>query len=519
MTTDGSMMHWRRSLHGLIVTGVVAALAVLTAIFAFARLSDIFRYLAKSYNEGWYALHVDSVLKGLPLYPPRGGLLTNNYPPLWFYLTAEVSRWTGDIIFAGRIVTALSFGFVGLCIGILVKRITGDVSASIMAALVYFLTMLTNYPYSVAFGDPQMLAHAVIMGALVWYSYNGRSVWRIWLLAFLMTTAMFIKHNPISLPLATGIALLAHNRRTGLHYVLAGAVMALIGLLLCLALFGHAFIDGLISARRYGVRGIVELFSSHLMPQLPLLALGCLGIAVRDRDEWRTLIVSYILLSIGIGMFWSGGSGVGGNIFVDVAIGCAIAAGLLVAHANQGWRKSGCNIRVWAVCAVAVTALCTPGMLYARSMLNIPGWMAHEAALDASTRTIVATIRDYPGRILCEMPSLCYWSGKAIEVDPFNRLEAVLAGRTDRHLLERMIERKEFALILVTRDWPKTLYFPDVLGTIQANYRPINAGDDPAFILLAPRSGGMCPPDTQGCAARPDPTSAGDSDPADRASP
>jgi hypothetical protein len=164
--------------------------------------------------------------------------------------------------------------------------------------------------------------------------------------------------------------------------------------------------------------------------------------------------------------------------------------------------KPACTIRTWSICAIAVAVLCTPGLLQARSLLNVPGWIAHESALDVRTRAIVETIHKHPGRVLCEMPAICYWSGKKIEVDPFNRLEAVIAGRTDKQLLRRMVEERAFALILVTRDWPQTIYFPDIVEAVQAHYRPTNASDDPAFIILAPRSGGICPPDSPECVVR-----------------
>ncbi len=502
MAADNSSDDRFRSLHSIVVVGVLAILALLTALLSVGRLSGMFKYLAKSYNEGWYALHVDTILTGLPLYPPRGGLVMNNYPPLWFYVTAEVTRWTDDIVFASRIITAVSFALIGLFIGIFVHRITRDRTAALTACLIFLLSMLIGFPYSVGFGDPQMLAHAVMLGGLAWHAGAPRSVRRVWILAFIMTTALFMKHNPVSLPMAVGISLLVQDRKIGLHYVTAGVGSALAGLLVCYALFGYPFVDGLLSARRYGARAIVDLFFANLMPLLPLLTLGCLGIAIRARDEWTTLIVSYLALATALGLLWSGGSGVSANIFIDVVIGCAMAAGLLVAHAGEGWTKPVRIVRTWSVCAIAVAVLCTPGLLSARSLLNVPGWIAHESALDVRTRAIVETIHNHPGRVLCEMPAICYWSGKKIEVDPFNRLEAVIAGRTDKQLLRRMVEERAFALILVTRHWPETIYFPDIVEAVQTNYRPTNASDDPEFIILAPRSGGICPPDSPECAIK-----------------
>ena len=64
MAADNSSDDRFRSLHPIVVVGVLAILALLTALLSIARLSSMFKYLAKSYNEGWYALHVDTISTG-----------------------------------------------------------------------------------------------------------------------------------------------------------------------------------------------------------------------------------------------------------------------------------------------------------------------------------------------------------------------------------------------------------------------------------------------------------------------
>src|ERR1043166_288764 len=59
-------------------------------------------------SEGWNAGHVLRMLQGLPLYPPPDELVTNNYPPLYFYLMAGIKLLGGDLILAGRAICTLS---------------------------------------------------------------------------------------------------------------------------------------------------------------------------------------------------------------------------------------------------------------------------------------------------------------------------------------------------------------------------------------------------------------------------
>ena len=63
-------------------------------------------------NEGWNAYHAAAAMAGAPLYPGAQSTMINNYPPLSFYLAGALGRVLGDNIFAGRIVSLLSFFFV-----------------------------------------------------------------------------------------------------------------------------------------------------------------------------------------------------------------------------------------------------------------------------------------------------------------------------------------------------------------------------------------------------------------------
>jgi len=67
-----------------------------------------------NYNEGWNAYHAAQAMSGTPLYPPADSLLSNNYPPLSFYIVGIAGRVVGDNVIAGRLVAFASFLTVGL---------------------------------------------------------------------------------------------------------------------------------------------------------------------------------------------------------------------------------------------------------------------------------------------------------------------------------------------------------------------------------------------------------------------
>src|SRR3974390_3246372 len=70
---------------------LIVSLVLLTVLAVLSALGPLYRaqFLAEvDVNEGWNAYHVDAILHGLPLYPSPDLLITNNYPPLYYYLLA-----------------------------------------------------------------------------------------------------------------------------------------------------------------------------------------------------------------------------------------------------------------------------------------------------------------------------------------------------------------------------------------------------------------------------------------------
>lgn len=147
-------------------------------------------------NEGWMAAHVLRLLAGGPLYPQPSSLLVNNYPPLSFYAIAVLTPLTGDAVIAGRLLAFAAF--LAAC-GLLLMvglRMGARAAAAGLGALFFALTLLTASDY-VGIADPQMLGHAIQLGALL-ILLRGR----IAAAALLLAASLFVKHNLVALPLA-----------------------------------------------------------------------------------------------------------------------------------------------------------------------------------------------------------------------------------------------------------------------------------------------------------------------------
>jgi len=71
----------------------------------------------------------------MPLYPSADQLITNNYPPLSFYIVGLVGRVVGDPVLAGRLVSLVAVVAIATAIALSVRRLGGSgVAARISAA-------------------------------------------------------------------------------------------------------------------------------------------------------------------------------------------------------------------------------------------------------------------------------------------------------------------------------------------------------------------------------------------------
>src|SRR6185437_12305554 len=121
----------------------------------------------KLFNEGWNAGHVANYLAGDGLYHPPQSLLTNNYPPLSFLLTAALTHLVPDPLFAGRLASSIAFlGIIGL-IALILHRMHRDWRATLMGALIFAGYIANNASDYVGADDPQFLGLVLSLAGLL----------------------------------------------------------------------------------------------------------------------------------------------------------------------------------------------------------------------------------------------------------------------------------------------------------------------------------------------------------------
>lgn len=430
----------------LVLWGVLAALVATTLPLLLRDIWMIPQHVPLDPNEGWNAAHA---LRLAQLYPPPGNWMVNNYPPLSFYLVALVARLTGDAIVAGRVISLLSFAAAAIAIAAASRLMGTDRRAACAAALFFAAVLLAASDY-VAMDDPQLLGHAIQLGGLL-LALRGRAVPA----ALLFAVALFVKHNLLALPVATGLWLYLENRRAGLAFITTGLIACGAGLLAFQAAFGTSLLTQLASPRLSDLSNITTALRGLWWAPLPALAL----IAIPP-GRARIFVLAYGVIALALGLVFSAGDGVDANAFFDLAIALALALGLAVDHKPL----------------LALAALAPTAFLALHFHNNNYFYTRDFAAQSARDITFV---RAQPGPALCDQLSLCQWAGKSAEVDVFNSGEAIRTGVRDPAPLARAIAQHRFGVIQLQ---DLDALGPQVRDSIAAHYRLHHTSDNGSFL-------------------------------------
>ncbi len=416
--------------------------AVLSALLLLCPLLRIPLHVPLNYNEGWNA-YFDARASGLaagPLYP-SDGLVFDNYPPLSFHLVGALGRYgTGDMIVAGRIVAAASLLASAALAGLCTARLGGNARGSLAAAGLLLLFAATVFRGYVAMGDPQWLAHALMLGGLAVLLHDPAAtpipLGRVAVAALLVASGGFVKHSLVGLPLAATAWLALVRPRAAAAWLLAAAGAVAAGALATALLHGpHAFASVLGHRRVFQAARLAQALSGQA-PLLPMLGVAALAWWGRRRPSDPPMLFAalFVAASLPSGIVQRLGDGVNVNAHFETLTALCIAAGLAVSRAGKrpGARPTlpEPSLRGWStgpaalVVLAALPALATAPRALAQSWDQ--AWSG--PALARSWQPVIERIRSAPGLAGCEMPSLCFWAGRPFVVDQFNLGQSVDTG-------------------------------------------------------------------------------------------
>ena len=462
---------------------LAAALALLHLALPLAALP---RLASRNYNEGWNAYHAEAVGSEGPLYPEPAELFPNNYPPLSFPVVAFAGQVLGDPLRAGRVVSLVALLVLLFEIGWLARRSTGSLGLGAFAGLLFAASLGAAFDDYVAMNDPQLLAHALMLGGLALVT-GGLSPGRLVLAVLLMALGGLVKHNLIALPLAVTLWLFGRDRRAfgiwlaASALVVAGALAALFGL------FGASVFTNVLGPRTTSLALAAQASADYLRSLAAPLAVGVLAAREAWREPEERWLALYAALALATGFLFTAGEGVSYNAYFDLLIALSLLGPFLISRVAA---LVPAGVRVIPLGALALALLVGPLIEAPDALLGLPARLDGSARLEAATREDAAYLAAREGPAVCETLALCFWAGKPRSVDLFNSQQLFRSGRADENALVERVARGEFAvvqLIGISRDRDDGRVSGQLTRALQLHY--VTDRVSPNGVFLRPRRG------------------------------
>jgi hypothetical protein len=472
---------WRRP---AIEARAVRLASILVGISCAAALVSVVRSIPLqtilNYNEGWNAYHAMELIQGDRLYPVTPRFFFNNYPPLSFYVLAFFGRHIGDPIVAGRCLSLAAFiVWAGLLVPI--SRSLGARSNEAMAAAALFAASMLLFTEYVGINDPELLGHAIAAVGLFLLVRHPSSLWRLVMCGTLFTTALFIKHSLIALPVACIVWLATVDRRAAIVLAAAIATTLVMGTLWCIWMFGPGFISQLGAPRVFVIARAVGKSSMWAVRLAAPLAITAVLARRFSHDRGVRFCALYATIAAAIGVVFIGGDGVNGNVFFD-AIWALCACSALGLRHIPGTRRDPARARMHLYAGLLVAPLVGAAVRLAEPGQPGRGWGGTRGDPAAATRE-VSIIASHPGPALCEELALCFWAGKSAEVDVFNWQQHTSRGSRSLDEIAQLLDRRYFGIVQL--DVPGRPLGEPFATALRGNYKIVDEGSD--YRLLVPR--------------------------------
>jgi hypothetical protein len=409
-----------------------AQIAVLTLLALYFLVWPVWRAcfpLEIAQNEGWNAYHADAAVGGGVLYPSPDTLIVNNYPPLSFYVLGWLGKLLGDPLYVGRALSLAATLGLGALIARVVRQLGGGAAGAAIGGVWFVATMARSYNRFVGMDDPQLAGQLIMLAALSWFLARLKAGKAAEPPILLMALTGFWKHNIIAIP-ATALAWLwLRDGWRAWRPTAVGAVAAILGLAICVAVYGDAFVANLLTPRparlMRAIHGIGR--SQWILPALAIWAIW----AWRERT---TFAARFTALYIGIGsaaflVQWTG-EDILDNAQFDLVIATAVGLGIAFdrAAATSFAQRFGVEAVRATVVLILVLRLVATVRIEPFLILFDPAYRAQFHANAQVARDEAARIAAMPGPVACENKIVCRMAGKPFVYDDFRTDMLIMTG-------------------------------------------------------------------------------------------
>src|SRR5712691_1286028 len=388
-------------------------------------------------NEGWNAYYADAAVGGGTLYPSPDTLIVNNYPPLSFYALGYLGKIFGDPLYVGRVLSLLATLGLGVLIARVVREIGAGWAGAALAGLWFVATMARSYNRFVGMNDPQLGGQFVMVAALLWFLVRDKAGKSAEPPILLMVVAGFWKHNIIAVPATVLLWLLLRDGRRALRPAVIGIAAAVVGLAICVAVYGEVFVANLLTPRPHRLmRAISGIGRSQWI--LPALALW----AIWAWSERHTVVARFTGLYVGVAfaaflLQWTG-EDILDNAQFDLVIATAIGLGIAFdrAAATDFAKRFGVETARATVVLILVLRLVATARIEPFLILSDPAYRAQFYAHAQVAREEAARVAAIPGPVACDLKVICRMAGKAFVYDDF-RVDMLIMTGADKGLMRQ----------------------------------------------------------------------------------
>ncbi len=440
-------MHLSKPLRGAeIPPELLVALVVLAALALIYFAWPVYRAflpLQIDSNEPWNAYHADALHAGQALYV-FDDFISNNYPPLSFYLVNALSAATGtDVLYVGRLLSLAATAATALAVWGCVRQLGASRLAAAVGGIWWLATMARWYSGWIGMDDPHVVALAVMAGALVYalrYANDDRAV----LAVVLMAVAGFYKHTLVAIPITTLLWLTLCNRRRGLCATFIGLTAMVVGLGVCGLSFGAAFFHDMLLPRHYDlIRGLAGIGRMQFIAPALVIAVG--WATYRRHSDAGRFVLLFAAIAFVSSVGQSSADGVADNAGFELIVATAVGIGCAFDDlaAIPALRQWGIKRSQIVLLAILIARLLISSRIAPYLLLSSPDFRA-----DLNQRSLImkaesARIAAIPGRVACNVALVCRFAGKQFVFDPFPVYEDVVTGRlSEQDVLDQLRQQK-----------------------------------------------------------------------------
>jgi len=477
----------------------VVALCATAAFFYRAAVLIIYPY-ELDYGEGivlWQAQHVthlSTAYASIQHYP----YIVFHYTPLYHLVSVAMSKFTGDLLIAGRLVSAISC--LGICLTLAwIVYSTAPKSAS-RVAVIGGAVLAGAFPCGliamrwVPVMRVDMLGLCFTFAGLAVFVLARTSAQRY--CAFvLFVAAMYTRQTLVSGVVACLLVAFVMNRREAIKFfafttLLGSVTMAALWFATRGEVIKHLFVYNInrFSIRLSFILLAKNLFHPLMIPFLALAAAAAFGsirataraISRRNLAPLRaslstspyhlalfTFTVHCVLA--GLTSLTVGKSGSNVNYFLEFNLSVFVLASLFIARLL--WRRRPKR----AFFKIALAYL-LPIVLVACLTLRVSALVYHLRSMGTrqaeDSEALMRILSRSPEPVMSEDMTLLYKTGKQLPFEPAIVRELAATHIWDETPLVNLISNRRFSVMIISKDYMIERYSPAVLRAIRDNYKP-----------------------------------------------